>query len=137
VAGRAPGFTLVEALRAHYEELAARFGPAEAEGTKRIMGLILSTPALTAGLARLFDDQRDELAALLAAEDTSDTSGLTAQVVAAQTMGVILTLKSRFYEHLVSGEPAGLASRRFADEVNIAFGLLEAGIGERYRKEET
>jgi hypothetical protein len=84
-----------------------------------------------------FDRQCEELAALLAAEDTSDTNGLTAQVVAAQTIGVLLRLKSRFYGHLVAGEPAGLASRRFADEVNIAFALLKAGIGDRYRKQET
>lgn len=117
--------------------LASLFGPAEAEGTKRIMGLILATPALMAGLSRIFDRQCEELAALLAAEDTSDTNGLTAQVVAAQTIGVLLRLKSRFYGHLVAGEPAGLASGRFADEVNIAFALLKAGIGDRYRKQET
>jgi AcrR family transcriptional regulator len=134
VTSRAPGVTLVEALRAHYKEVAVHFGPAEAEGTKRIMKLILSTPALTAGLSRIFDRQRDELAALLGAEDTSDTSGLRAQVVAAQMIGVILTVKSRFYEQLVAGEPAGVASSRFADEVEVAFGLLEAGVDRSYRR---
>jgi hypothetical protein len=38
----------------------------------------------------MFDRQRDELAALLAAEDTSDTSGFIAQVVAAQTIGPVV-----------------------------------------------
>jgi AcrR family transcriptional regulator len=137
VAGRARGVSLVDALRAHCGDLAARSGPAEVEGTKRIMGLIASTPALMAGLARIFDSQRDELAALLAAEDTTDTGGLAAQIVAAQAMGVLLMLKSRFYARLVAGEPAERASRRFADEANVAFELLATGIGERYRKEET
>ena len=38
-----------------------------------------------------------------------------AQVVAAQAMGVLLTLKSRFYEHLVAGvriEPPALRAER-------------------------
>jgi hypothetical protein len=73
-----------------------------------------------------------DLAALLAAEDTTDTNGLRAQVAAARPIGVILMLQSRFYEHPVADEPAGLASRRFAQEVNTAFGLLKAGIGDRY-----
>jgi AcrR family transcriptional regulator len=137
VASRAPGVTLVEALRAHFRQMAAHFGPAEAEGTKRIMALILSTPVLLAGLSRIFDGQRDELAALLRAEDPSDRSGLRAQVVAAQTMGVILALESRFYEQLVADEPAAAASRRFADEAEVAFGLLEAGVGHGYRREAT
>lgn len=137
VAARAPGVTLVDALRAHYRELAAQFGPAEVEGTMRVMGLILTTPVLMAGLARIFDRQRDELAALLAAEDPGDTTSLRAQVVAAQAIGVILMLKSRFYEQLVAGESAAVASSRFADEAQIAFGLLETGIGGSYPRETT
>jgi AcrR family transcriptional regulator len=34
-----------------------------------------------------------------------------AQVVAAQTIGVILAVKSRFYKRLVAGEPALVAAR--------------------------
>lgn len=134
---RAAGDSLAGALRAHYREMAARFDPCEVEGTKRIMGLIMSTPALTAGLYRMFDRQRDELAALLAAQDTTDTSGFTAQVVAAQTIGVVLAVKSLIYQRLVVGESAGAASVSLADEVDMAFGLLEAGIGTSYRKEAT
>src|SRR5581483_3098984 len=132
--GRAPGVSLAGALRAHYRELAARLGPREAEGTRRVMELILSTPALTAGLHRMFDRQREELAGLLAAEDAG---GFTAQVVAAQAMGVVLAVKSRIYQRLVGGEPAGAAQARVTEEVDLAFGLLEAGIGDRYRREVT
>lgn len=128
---RAPGVCLAGALRVHYREMAAAFGPREAEGTKRIMGLIMSTPALTAGLYRMFDRQREELARLLAAEDPGDTGGFTAQVVAAQAMGVVLAVKSRIYQRLVMGEPAAAA---VADEADMAFRLLEAGIGSRYRR---
>lgn len=138
--GRAPGVSLAGALRTHYRDLAAQFGqfgPREVEGTKRVMELILSTPALTAGLHRMFDRQREELAALLAAEDTSDAGGFTAQVVAAQAIGVVLAVKSRIYERLVGGEPARAASRCLADEIDMAFGLLEAGIGNSYRGEAT
>jgi hypothetical protein len=99
------------------------------------MELILSTPALTTGLHRMFDRQRDELAAVLAAGDTSGTSGFTAQVVAAQAIGVVLAVKSRIYECLVAGGPAGAASACLADEIDTAFGLLEDGIGNSYRKE--
>ena len=99
------------------------------------MELILSTPALTAGLQRMFDGQREELARLLAAEDVSDPGGFTAQVVAAQAMGVVLAVKSRIYQRLVDGEPGPAAAACVADEVDAAFGLLEAGIGDRYRKE--
>lgn len=137
---RAPGVSLAGALRAHYRELAAQFGqfgPREVEGTKRIMELILSTPALAAGLHRMFDRQRDELAGLLAAGDTRGTSGFTAQVVAAQTIGVVLAVKSRIYERFAGGGPARAPSGCLADEIDMAFGLLEAGIGNSYRKEAT
>jgi AcrR family transcriptional regulator len=134
-ADRPPGASLSEALRAHYRALAARLGPREAEGTKRIMELILSTPALTTGLYRMFDRQRDELAALLAAEDSGDPAGFTARVVAAQAIGTVLMVKSRIYERLVAGAPAGANSASVVDEVETAFGLLETGISDRYRTE--
>jgi AcrR family transcriptional regulator len=134
---RAPGVSLSGALRTHYRELAAQLGPREVEGAMRIMRLIVSTPALMTGVYRTLDHQRDELAALLAAEDTSDPSGFTAQVVAAQAIGVVLALTSRLYQRLVAGEPARVASRCLADDADVAFGLLEAGIGNSYRKEAT
>lgn len=140
ISGRAPGVSLAGALRAHYRELAAQFGrfdPREVEGTKLIIELIMSTPALTAGLHRMFDRQREELAVLLAAEDMSGPGGFTAQVVAAQAIGVVLAVKSRIYERLVAGGPAGAVSACLADEIDMAFGLLEAGIGNSYRKEAT
>jgi len=131
---RARGASLADAMRAYFRELAAQFGPAEVDGTKRIIGLIVSTPALMDGLSRIFDHQREELAGLLAAEEGSGPGDLTAHLVAAQAIGVNLTLKSRFYERLVAGEPAEAASKRFADEADVAFRLLEAGIGKRYRR---
>lgn len=133
VASRAEGVTVVEALRSHYESLARAFDPADVEGTKKIMELIVSTPALMAGMARSFDRQRDDLADLLAEEDPSDARGLTARVVAAQAIGVILMLKSCFYERLAT-EPAKLAVAHQIAEVNEAFELLAAGVGDRYRK---
>jgi hypothetical protein len=56
-------------------------------------------------------------------------------VVAAQAIGVVLTVKSRIYERLVADEPAGTTSTCVADEVDMALGLLETGIGNSYRRE--
>jgi len=133
VASRADGVTLVEALRSHYQASAGEFDPAQQEGTKLIMELITSTPALMAGMARSFDKQRDDLADLLAKEDPGDARGLTARVVAAQAVGVILMLKSSFYQRLVT-EPAEVAVAQHVVEVYDAFELLAAGVGDRYRK---
>lgn len=129
---RAAGVCLVEALRAHYRRLAARVEPDEVEGTRRIMELIMQTPALTAGLQRMFDHQRDELAALLADEDCGKADGFTARVVAAQAIGVVLTVKSRRYERLVAEDPADPAA--MVEDVDRAFDMLATGIGDCYRR---
>lgn len=50
----------------------------------------------------------------------SAPSGFTAQVVAAQTIGVVLTVKARIYECPVAGELAGAPSTRLADEIDMA-----------------
>lgn len=134
---RAAGVSLVDALRAHCHETAARFArtdQGDVQGTRRVMGLILSTPVLRAGLQRLFDQQREDLAGLLSGEDPGLAGTWRAEVAAAQAMGVVLAVESHIYRWFVSGEPTDATPAPLAGEIDVAFDQLAAGLERCYPK---
>ncbi|WP_344944177.1 TetR family transcriptional regulator [Sphaerisporangium flaviroseum] len=138
VAARPPGTSPLGVLRAHYRALAADPGGGPALGTEerviKWMRVIMESPALLAGMHRLLDQQRDELACVLAAEPGVEPGDLTPQLVAAQVTGVILMLKAGFYQALVAGGSLAEAGAYLARNVEHAFDLLEHGIGDLYTR---
>ncbi|MEV0149889.1 MULTISPECIES: helix-turn-helix domain-containing protein [unclassified Nonomuraea] len=149
VAERAPGVTPLAALRAHYRGLAAGgAGEVDVEALLARVRVISSSPALLAGLQQSYAEEREELSAALATSATSATSAkratsaasaaspvpegevdLVARVMAAQITATVTALQETFFFRLSCGTPLAEAGRRLAEDVELAFDLLEHGHG--------
>jgi hypothetical protein len=134
VAERAVGQSPLDALRAYYRVFAADPGIDSPEELIALMRVIASSPTLTSGMHRFFDQQRDALARTLAAEPGVAADDLGPYLVAGQISAAILTLKSGFFQRLAAGVPVPEAVARLATDVDDAFDLLEHGIGARYTR---
>ena len=123
-ARRSPGQTFLEALRAHYRGLAAGQLPAAELGAliTRVR-VIWDSPALRGAASALLYQQRQELARVLAGEHGESAAGLMAAQVAAS----LLTLQESYFQRLLDGAAPRDASRALAQEVELAFDLLERG----------
>ncbi|SDJ14816.1 TetR/AcrR family transcriptional regulator [Nonomuraea jiangxiensis] len=124
VAGRRDGQTPLDALREHYRAMGAQgAGDLDVEGMLTRVRVISASPALLAGVQQAHAGQRYELAAAL--QDVHP--GLTAQLMAAQITAAITTLQEAFFQRLATGVPPAEAGRSLAEEVELAFDLLEHG----------
>lgn len=125
VAVRPPGQSPLEALRAHYRAFAT--DPATAVDKDALitqLRVIFDSPALSSGANGLLYGQRQALARVLAEE----RDGLTAALMAAQITASVLTIQETFFRRLVAGASLEEAGRRLAEDVELAFDLLEHGI---------
>jgi AcrR family transcriptional regulator len=144
---RPAGVTVVAALRAHCLAFAADPGITDGAALIRYMRLIFDSPSLTAGLNRIFDEQRERLAATLAAETVPAENvaaenvaaepdraadDLTHTIAAAQICAVVNTLRADFYRRAAGGQPLDRVLTRLAADTTIGFDLLERGIGDLY-----
>lgn len=134
VASRPPGTTPLDGLRRHYRAFAAGgaadsvAAPGAGPDLLTSGRVIAQSPALTAAAGRLLDGQRAKLAAALAAEaDAGDE--IWPALAAAQICAVLSALKSGFLGRLAGGEPFAELAGRLPGEVELAFDLLEHGIG--------
>ena len=141
VAARARGITPLDALRSHYRAF-ARDGAADAVADPAAAGdgqggpgllacvrVIAQSPTLTLGANRLLDGQRAALARVLAAESGAGDCDIRPDLAAAQICAAIGAVKSRFFGRLAAGESFELAAARLPDDVELAFDLLQHGIG--------
>ncbi|WP_336210555.1 TetR family transcriptional regulator [Nonomuraea sp. LPB2021202275-12-8] len=152
VAGRRPGQPPLDALREHYRAFAAR--GADGVDVRHLLTqvrVISATPALMAGVYQAHMGQRYELAAALAAAFAEEAAGngtaaagaavtgdeggtgdpagdLLARIVAGQITATLTTLQEAFFQRLASGMPLEEAGRLLADDVELAFDLLENGL---------
>lgn len=137
---RRKGTTPLDALRAHYRSFAGSGGVDPAgdlaatgdEVTPDLLTcvrVITESPTLLAGVNRLRDTQQAALAAVLAREAGGDEPAVWPDLAAAQICAVIAALKSRFFGRLAAGESFEQAVARLPVEVELAFDLLEHGIG--------
>lgn len=137
VASRSPELTPLGALRRHYRAFAAGgvtdavTGPGDGAppgpDLLTCVRVIAESPALTAGAGRLLDGQRAKLAGVLAAE--AGDAGLWPELAAAQICAAISAVKSGFLGRLAAGEPFARVAERLPGEVELAFDLLEHGLG--------
>ena len=134
VADREPGQSPLEALRAHYRAFAADPGVDSPEELVALLRVITSSPTLTAGMQRRYDQQREELARTLAAEPDAPDDDLIPHLVAGLISATILTLKSTYFRRLAAGVPPAEAAGRLGADVERAFDLLEHGIGDRTKR---
>jgi AcrR family transcriptional regulator len=134
VADRAAGVSPVEALREHYRAFAANPGVDPDSNLLRILRVITDNPALSSAVNRLYDEQRDSLARVLATEAGAAEDDLPSKVAAAQICATILAIKSNFFHRLASGKDVKHAVKQLPPDVDAAFDLLEHGIGSLDRK---
>ncbi|MEU6710647.1 TetR/AcrR family transcriptional regulator [Nonomuraea sp. NPDC046802] len=126
VAGREEGQTPLDALRAHYRGMSQQGdGEMDVEGMLTRVRVISASPALLAGVHQTHMGQRHELACALS--EAMPELGLAAQLMAGQITATITTLQEVFFHRLSTGVPLEEAARTLADEVELAFDLLEHG----------
>ncbi|WP_431892936.1 TetR family transcriptional regulator [Nonomuraea sp. bgisy101] len=109
VAGREPGVSVVDALRAHYGKPVEPVG----EELTTVVRIITESATLTAGVQRIYAGQRAELADVLMRE----TDETTAHLMAAQIAATVTTLQELSFRR-------GLT----AEDTRIAFDLLDNGM---------
>ncbi|MFG2490093.1 TetR family transcriptional regulator [Streptomyces caniferus] len=128
VAGRAPGRSALDALRAHYRAFAA--GPMtglDPEALVSRVRVIFDSPALSSATNALLYEQRQRLAEVLTAEHGERTAAL----MAAQVSATLVTLQESFFRRLAAGASLAAARGELADDVELAFDLLAHGLDRR------
>ncbi|HEX3834623.1 MAG TPA: hypothetical protein VHW04_21755, partial [Solirubrobacteraceae bacterium] len=88
------------------------------------------SPTLIAAVNRQRDSQQAALATQLARSAGVDEGDLVPALAAAQISAVIGALKSRFFVRLAAGDVFEAAVRELPQEVELAFDLLERGVGD-------
>jgi AcrR family transcriptional regulator len=132
IAARRPqGQPFLAALRAHFRALAAAGVPeAELEGLITRVRVIQGSPALRAAANELLYRQRDALAGALAGEYGEPAAGL----IAAQVAASLLTMQESYFQRLLDGMSPADAGPLLAQEVELAFDLLEHGVNQLERE---
>lgn len=132
VRDRAPGQSPLAALRAHlHARLDAQdpvTGLTDHAGVRAFHDMLYTTPSLLARLVRYAD--RDE--ELLAEQLTEFSDPLTARLAAAQIVTVHQRLAQENWRKLVSGRPITEVLPEAHADVDGAYGLLGAGLAERF-----
>ncbi|MFD5559871.1 TetR/AcrR family transcriptional regulator [Kitasatospora griseola] len=124
VADRPDGQSALAALRAHHRTLAS--GPVAAADLPALLArvrVIQASPALRIAADSLRYRQRQALADVLSAEH-GETAGT---LMAAQIAASLAALQERHFARLVAGTPAEQADRMLAEDLELAFDLLEHG----------
>ncbi|NUW40064.1 TetR/AcrR family transcriptional regulator [Nonomuraea rhodomycinica] len=133
VAERGAGVTPLAALRAHYRALAAAdTQELDVEALMARVRVISASPALLTAVQQAYTEEREDLAAALAAARDPGTTAspapdLAARVMAAQITATVTTLQETFFARLAAGAPLAEAGRALAEDVELAFDLLEHG----------
>ncbi|MCZ1008248.1 TetR family transcriptional regulator [Streptomyces lydicus] len=125
VAGRAPGRSALDALRAHYRAFAA--GPMTGVDPEVLVSrvrVIFDSPALSGATNALLYQQRQRLAEVLAEEHGERTAAL----VAAQVSAALVTLQETFFRQLAAGGSLAAARGQLAEDVELTFDLLAHGL---------
>ncbi|MFH8408830.1 TetR family transcriptional regulator [Streptomyces sp. NPDC018019] len=131
VAGRPSGTSALAALRAHYRAFAAD-GTAGLDRDTLVsrIRVIFDSPTLGNAAGGLLYRQRQALAAVLA-EEYGDAA---APLMAAQIAASLLTLQETFFHRLAGGASLEDTRRGLAADVELAFDLLEHGLGQAHGK---
>lgn len=125
VAARPADSGSLEALRTHHRALAAgRLPEAELAALITRVQVIQDSPHLRDAASTLLYRQREDLARALAEEHGESAAALMAAQIAAS----LLTLQERHFRRLSAGADPQEAGRALAEEVELAFDLLEHGL---------
>ncbi|KDN81437.1 TetR/AcrR family transcriptional regulator [Kitasatospora cheerisanensis] len=124
VTDRPAGRTALAALRAHHlAEAAGPIAAADHEALLTRVRVIQASPVLRAAADSLRYRQRQALAAVLTAEH----GPVAGPLMAAQIAASLAVLRESFFARLDAGTPADRAARALAEDLELAFDLLEHG----------
>jgi AcrR family transcriptional regulator len=126
-AGRAPGESLLAAVRRDYARRIAAGDVVLGPPTAAFARLVRDSPTLTARLRQLADQVERALGDAIAAETGVDDP--QQRIVAAQLAAVHRVLFTDSAERILAGQPADRIRRALAESADRAFDLLEPSLG--------
>jgi len=127
IAARAPGESMLAAIRRDYAEAIARADVSLGLSSPAFARMILSSPALIARVREMLDQREQVLGDAIAAE--TGTDGPQQRLVAALLASVHRVLSAEASRRSLAGQPREEILTVLADEATRAFDLLEPSLG--------
>ena len=127
IAARAPGESMLAAIRRDYAEAIARADVSLGLSSPAFARMILSSPALIARVREMLDQREQVLGDAIAAETGID--GPQQRLVAALLSSVHRVLSAEASRRSLAGQPREEILTVLADEATRAFDLLEPSLG--------
>jgi len=127
IAARAPGESMLAAIRRDYAESVARADVTLGLSSPGFAGMILSSPVLVSRAREMLDRRERALGAAIAAETGTDNP--QQRLVAALLASVHRVLAAEASERSLAGQPREEICAVLADASTRAFDLLEPSIG--------
>jgi len=127
IAARAPGESMLAAIRRDYAEAIARADVTLGLSSPAFVRMILGSPALIGRVREMLDQREQALGDAIAAE--TGTDGPQQRLVAALLSSVHRVLSGEASRRSLAGQPREEISAVLADEATRAFDLLEPSLG--------
>jgi hypothetical protein len=127
VAGRAPGESLLTAIRRDYAQAAARADVTLGLSGPEFARMIASSPVLVSRALEMNDQREQALGDAIAAETGADT--IQQRIVAAQLAAVPRVLAAEGWRRSLAGAPREEIAADLAAEARRAFDQLEPALG--------
>src|SRR5262245_53311514 len=127
IAARAPGESMLAAIRRDYAEALARADVTLGLSSPGFAAMILSSPVLVSRARELLDQRERTLGDAIAAETGTDNP--QQRLVAALLASVHRVLAAEATQRSLAGQPREQISAMLADAATRAFDLLEPSLG--------
>jgi AcrR family transcriptional regulator len=128
IAARAPGESLLTAIRRDYQDAVARTDPTLGLSGPEFARMIASSPVLTSRALEMNDQREQALGDAIAAETGTDTA--QQRIVAAQLAAVPRVLAAEAWRRSLAGRPREEIVEYLAAEARDAFDRLEPSLGD-------
>ena len=127
IAARAPGESMLAAIRRDYAEAVARADVTLGLSSPAFAAMILGSPVLVGRVREMLDRREQLLGDAIAAE--TGTDGPEQRLVAVLLASVHRVLAAEASRRSLEGQPRGLICAVLADAATRAFDLLEPSLG--------
>jgi AcrR family transcriptional regulator len=127
IATRAPGESLLAAVRRDYADAVARADVTLGLSSPAFARMIQDAPALTSRALEMLNQREQALGDAIAAETGTDTA--EQRVVAALLVSVHRVLSAEAFRRSLAGQPREAILAALAAEASAAFDLLEPSLG--------
>ena len=128
IAARAPGESMLAAIRRDYAEAVARADVTLGLSSPGFAQMILSSPVLTSRVLEMLDERERALGDAIAAETGTDDP--QQRLVAALLASVHRVLSAEASQRSLAGQPREKICAVLADAATRAFDLLEPSLGD-------